>query len=101
MSKQKKLKDFTVRMWRKDKKKVTAKEARAALWVAYQLAVKGEDLETALREWHIEAINWRNDDDKIYTYGSDRAAEILVSLGGILKTIDWNRDIRAEVPDTP
>lgn len=101
MSKKNKLKDFTVRMWRKDKKKVTAKEARAALWAAYKLAKEGKDLETALRDWHIEAINWRNSDDKVFIYGSERAAEVLVALGGILNTIDWNNDLRAEVPDKP
>lgn len=99
MTKKNKIKDFTVRMWRKDKKKVTAKEARAALWVAYKLAKEGKDLGTALREWHIEAIDWRNEDGKVFTYGGERAAEILVALGPILNTIDWNNDIRAEVPD--
>ncbi len=101
MSKKNKIKDFTVRMWRKDKKKVTAKEARAALWVAYKLAKNGENLDVALRDWHIEAINWRNQDEKVFTYGSDRAAEILVALGPILNSLDWNNDLRAEVPDTP
>ena len=100
MTKKSKLKDFTVHMRRKDGKKVTAKEARAALWVAYKLARDGQDLNTALKEWHIEGIDWHNDDEKIYNYGSERAAEILVALGGVLHTINWNKDLRIEVPDS-
>lgn len=95
----KKLKDFTVRLIRKDGRKVTAKEARAALWAAYKIARKGGDLATEMREWTILAINWRNDDGKEYEYGSERAEEILTALGGILHMLDWNHDLRAEVPD--
>lgn len=81
--------DITVRLRRKDGAKATAEQAKAALWAAHKIAQKGGNVVTALREWSIEAIDWRNTyasgKSKTFTY-TDNVAEVLANMGGILET---------------
>jgi hypothetical protein len=104
MASKKKLTDITIRMRRKDGRKVSGAVARKALWAAFKIAKRGGNLATELREWTIEAINWRNvyqsGGEKTYTYStSDAVAEALQAMGGIFNSINWETDLRVAVPD--
>jgi len=81
--------DITVRLRRKDGKRVSAKEAKAALWAAHKIAQKGGDVAAGLREWVIEAINWRNTyasgHSKTFQY-TENLTEVIGNMGGILES---------------
>lgn len=85
----KRIVDITVRLRRKDGQKATADQAKAALWAAHKIAQKGGNVVTALREWKIEAIDWRNTyasgRSKSFTYTED-LTDVLANMGGILET---------------
>lgn len=82
--------DITIRIRRKDGRKATLEQARAALWAAHKIAQKGGDVEAGLREWKIEAVNWRNTyasgKFKDFTYKED-ISEVLANMGGILEVV--------------
>lgn len=85
-----KIVDITVRLRRKDGGKANAEQAKAALWAAHKIAQKGGDVATALREWKIEAIDWRNTyasgHGKTFTY-TEKLTDVIANMGGILETI--------------
>lgn len=90
--KRKRIVDITVRLQRKDGRKVAAEEAKAALWAAHKIAQAGGNVVTALREWNIHAIDWRNTyasgRDKTFHYSARTSdlSEVLGNMGGILET---------------
>lgn len=85
--------DISIRMSRKDGKRVSRSEARKALWAAHKIVQKGGSLSTALREWRVHAIDWKNTypsgAEKEYHYTS-KLDEVFGSMGGILETIDFD-----------
>lgn len=99
----KKVADVTVHMRRKDGKRVTKEEAKRALWAAHKIAQRGGDPFAELREWTIEAINWRNvyksGREKTYRYDSPAAiADVIGNIGGIMETIGMDK-LRVAVPE--
>jgi len=86
----KRIVDITVRLRRKDGKKTTAEQAKAALWAAHKIAQKGGNVATALREWKIEALDWRNTyasgHSKTFTY-TENLTEVLANMGGVFETL--------------
>lgn len=86
---QRRIVDITVRLRRKDGRRAGADEAKAALWAAHKIAQAGGNVVTALREWDIQAIDWRNTyasgKSKTFTY-TDNVSEVLGNMGGILET---------------
>lgn len=77
--------DVTLDFKRRDGKRVSEDEARRALWAAHKLVQSGGSVKD-LKEWEIEAIDWRAD-EREYHYGASRIDEVLGNLGGILETI--------------
>lgn len=88
--------DITIRMRRKDGHRTTAQQAKAALWAAHKRAQRGEEVE--LRDWIIEAVDWRKGSGREYSYTGSRAAEAIANMGGILETVGMD-GLRVEVPD--
>ncbi len=89
--------DITIRLRRKDRRRITREEARAALWAAQEIARRGGDVEAEMRDFDIEAIDWRHTyrsgRQKTYRYvrgGSPPVSEVLVSIVGILREVDMN-----------
>lgn len=89
--------DISVHVRRKDGKKISEKEARAALWAAHKLVQSGKSL-TALKEWDIKAVNWRVG-GRSYRYSGGDVEQALIDMGGILETVGMSA-IRAGVPDS-
>ncbi len=99
-----KVTDITIRMRRKDGRRVSEDEAKAALWAAHKIAQRpGGDILRELREWDIEAVNWRNvyrsGKEKRYRYTGKDAAEAIGAMGGIF---EWAglEGLRVGTPDT-
>ncbi len=93
--------DITIRMRRKDGKRVTAEEAKRALWAAHKIAQHGGSITRELREWKIEAIVWRTIPGKEYTYDDHSKSgtqEVLENMGGILETLGLE-GLRVAVPE--
>jgi hypothetical protein len=92
--------DITIRLRRKDGRKVTAAEARKALWAAHKIAQHGGNPVAELREWDIEAIDWRKEfrsgRTKSYRYAGSDAAAAITDMGGILEDIGM-AGLRVEV----
>lgn len=57
----------------------TDDDAFKAFWAAHKIAKRGE----TLRDWTVEAIDWRKG-NRSYTYGPDDVAEVLANMGGII-----------------
>lgn len=87
----KKTTDFTIRLRRKDGRRATPREAKAALWAAHKIAQRGGNVVTALKEWEIHAIDWRNryrsGRVKEFHYGRDQVTEAIGNMGGILESL--------------
>lgn len=79
--------DITLHFKRRDGKPVSDKEARAALWAAHKIAQKpGGNVETDMREWVIEGIDWKAG-PREYHYGPGKITEVIGNMGGILESI--------------
>jgi len=65
----------------------TDADAFKAFWAAHKIVQKGGNLETDLRDWTVEAINWRKG-GKPYDYTSSQATEVIGAMGGILEDED-------------
>lgn len=68
-------------------KPYTDADAFKALWAAHKIVQRGGNLETDFHDWTVEAIDWRKGKGT-YSYGRDRATEILGAMGGILEDED-------------
>lgn len=78
--------DITLHFKRRDGKPVSDKEARAALWAAHKIAQSGKNVTDEMREWIIEAIDWKVGNRR-YHYGPARINEVVGNMGGILESI--------------
>jgi hypothetical protein len=88
--------DITIRLRRKDGRKVDAATARRALWAAHKIAQKGGSLKDEMREWVIEAIDWRKTPGKKYEYSGNNVTDVIANMGGILETVGMD-NLRVEV----
>lgn len=82
--------DITIRLRRKDGRRADAKEAKAALWAAHKIAQKGGNPVEQLRDWVIEAVDWRNTypsgHTKTFRY-TEKLEEVIANMGGILESL--------------
>lgn len=89
--------DITVRMRRRDGKKVSPLTAKKALWAAHKIAQRGGSIAAHLTEWEVEAVDWRAG-RRSYTYTGSDATAALENLGGILETLTME-GLRVGVPE--
>lgn len=65
----------------------TEDDAKKAFWAAHKIVQRGGKLETELRDWTVQAIDWRKN-GKQYVYGEANATEVIGAMGGILEDED-------------